>query len=279
MIPPPAYTPTSPTALLLVFQVIGLDIADANVEAARANAAMSGHSKAIFVRGDSFRPLESFMFAKTPFTADDPSATLHGMDVVLANPPASSGDDGFGFRRRILREVRDVLKPGGLLVMQWLSYYGPERIAQALEHAPGMRYRGVVGSSEWVRLGTDRRRETGSTAEGTLLQQLQDYAEEEERGGLRYYCTPVDPEALSGSESSPAVAAAGAAAAASAGGDRRIEIYPDPAGRGEGPVFTVLSHLLVETCTAVETLARARAGHEPLCRWQCHLFERDDSGA
>ena len=38
-------------------------------------------------------------------------------------------------------------------------------------------------------------RETGSTAAGTLLQQLADYAEEEARpGGLRYYCTPVNPE-------------------------------------------------------------------------------------
>ena len=46
-----------------------------------------------------------------------------GIDVVIANPPASSGDDGFGFRRRILREAPAVLRPGGLLVMQWLSYY------------------------------------------------------------------------------------------------------------------------------------------------------------
>ena len=60
------------------------------------------------------------------------------MDAVLANPPASSGDDGFGFRRLILREAAGVLEPGGLLVMQWLSYYTgpgpiPERVREALE--------------------------------------------------------------------------------------------------------------------------------------------------
>ena len=89
---------------------------------------------------------------------------LQGMDVVLANPPASSGDDGFGFRRRILREAASVLKPDGLLLMQWLSYYTspgpvPERVRQALKEAPEMRYRGVVGSSDWVPLGTARPRD------------------------------------------------------------------------------------------------------------------------
>ena len=254
-----------------VERVIGLDIAQANVDAARANATLSGCSNAVFVRGDGFRPLESFVWGGQAFTAADDNGgeMLRGIDVVLANPPASSGDDGFGFRRRILREAPSVLRPGGLLVMQWLSYYTgggpgpiPERVREALEEAPEMRYRGVVGSSEWVPLGTARQRETGSSAAGTLLQQIKDYADEEARGGLRYFCTPTDPE-FPGSDA--------AATAAEPAGRERLVVHLRGLGDGdgeEGPPMTV------ETCTAAETLERARAGHEPLCRWQCHLFER-----
>ena len=77
-----------------VERVIGLDIAQANVDAARANMALGGCSNTVFVRGDGFRPLESFVWSGQAFTApdDDRGKMLQGMDVVLANPPASSGD-------------------------------------------------------------------------------------------------------------------------------------------------------------------------------------------
>jgi len=65
--------------------------------------------------------------------------SLRELDFVVANPPASSGDDGFSYRRQILREAREVLKPGGLILMQWLSYYGQERIEEAVAQAPGVR--------------------------------------------------------------------------------------------------------------------------------------------
>ena len=91
-------------------------------------------------------------------------------------------------------------------------------------------------------------RETGSTAAGTLLQQLEDYAKEEARGGLRYYCTPKYPTFYGGLEVTPGF---------------RISLH----GEGDPPE-------MVETCSASETLERAKEGQEPLCRWQCHLFER-----
>ena len=91
-------------------------------------------------------------------------------------------------------------------------------------------------------------RETGSTAAGTLLQQLEDYAKEEARGGLRYYCTPKDPTFHGGLEVTPGL---------------RISLH----GESDPPE-------MVETCSAAETLERAKEGQEPLCRWQCHLFER-----
>ena len=92
-------------------------------------------------------------------------------------------------------------------------------------------------------------RETGSTAAGTLLQQLEDYAKEEARGGLRYYCTPKDLCGIEvASEVTPGL---------------RISLH----GEGDPPE-------MAETCSATETLERAKERHEPLCRWQCHLFER-----
>ena len=93
----------------------------------------------------------------------------------------------------------------------------------------------------------DNLRETGSTAAGTLLQQLEDYAKEEDRGGLRYYCTPKDPTFHGGLEVTPGL---------------RISLH----GESDPPE-------MVETCSAAETLERAKEGQEPLCRWQCHLFE------
>ena len=36
----------------------------------------------------------------------------------------------------------------------------PERVCEALKAAPEMRYRGIVGSSEWMPLGTARKRKS-----------------------------------------------------------------------------------------------------------------------
>ena len=53
-----------------VGQVVGLDISQANVEAARANAELNRwrNSNTVFVRGDGFRPLEPFTWGNQTFS-------------------------------------------------------------------------------------------------------------------------------------------------------------------------------------------------------------------
>ena len=38
-------------------------------------------------------------------------------------------------------------------MLQFLSYYGPQRVEEAVAAVPGMNYRGLAVSSDWVPLG------------------------------------------------------------------------------------------------------------------------------
>ena len=82
-----------------VVRVIGLDYEAQNKETCRQNALQNKlDSKAEFYQSDSFQPFEE----------DDQNvfaSLMEQVDFVIANPPASSQDDGFSFRRRILVEV------------------------------------------------------------------------------------------------------------------------------------------------------------------------------
>ena len=42
---------------------------------------------------------------------------------------------------------------GGLIMLQFLSYYGPQRVEEAVAAVPGMHYRGLAASTGWVPLG------------------------------------------------------------------------------------------------------------------------------
>ena len=246
-----------------VDKMIGIDFEAANVACARRNAEANaatggGGDKCLFLRGDSFVPFEAGDRQKL---AD--ALAPHGgkLDFVLANPPASHGDDGFGFRRRILREAAPLLKPGAIVMLQALSYYGPGRVVDAAaaataawraEHqqqqqqpgTPAMAYRylGVAASSTWIPLGSG----TGGYDQRPYLAGY--VAEEARAGGRRYYCGPR--------------ADAGVAA-----GDGSVE---PPGADG----FFVESLDPETFLTATEALAAWEAtGAVPLCRWQTHLLE------
>lgn len=163
-----------------VTQVIGLDIAEINVAIARQNAERNGVSaKTAFWVADSYRPLP-------PEGRDALAALVGRCGFILANPPASEGDDGFGFRRRVLAEGAPFLAPDGVVFLNISAQYGQERIARLLIEAPGFVYGGVLSSSDWTPF---------DLARPDLLCNLHDYAAEEARGGLPYcFGGPQTPE-------------------------------------------------------------------------------------
>lgn len=122
------------------------------------------------------------------------------VDFVIGNPPASNKDDGFSFRRRILKEATLYLKPRGEVILQALSYYGSTRFQLAAEQATGWynqqqeqkgdsltmryQYQGVIKASPWLVLGS-------GPGGYDFKPQLEQYCREEARGGMRYYCGPA----------------------------------------------------------------------------------------
>lgn len=157
-----------------VREVVGLELARANVEAARANARRNGVEADVrFVAADSFEPLDP---------ADRPilDALRGRVDFLLANPPAAEAGDGFGYRRKILREARAFLRPGATALLQISSQYGLDRIRGLEVEVPGFRWGGAVASTAPVPF--DLRRPD-------LLESLELYARTEERGGRPYTFT------------------------------------------------------------------------------------------
>ncbi len=164
-----------------VAHVTGLELEEVDVRAARANAERLGLAhRTRFVRADSYRPL----FPEDRTWVDG----LRGrVSFILANPPSSSPvDDGFGFRRAVVRGAPDFLRAGGRILLNVSSQYGEARVRGLLEEAPGFVHEGVVASTGWVPF---------DMARPDLAQDVRAYAAEEERGGLPYdFRHPDDPE-------------------------------------------------------------------------------------
>ena len=87
------------------------------------------------------------------------------------------GDDGFGWRRRVLAGALKYLAASGRVFLSVSSQYGMRRVMGLLEEAPGFQYGGVLASTEWVPF---------DLARPDLLDCLRLYAQEEHRGGLSY---------------------------------------------------------------------------------------------
>ena len=97
-------------------------------------------------------------------------------DFLLANPPASVGDDGLGWRRSVLTGATEYLRPGAPILIQISAQYGAARIRQ-LATESGHTYLGLLESSDWSPFELDR---------DDLWQGLDDYTAEEQRGGHPY---------------------------------------------------------------------------------------------
>jgi len=154
-----------------VTSVVGLEITAENVLAARDNAARNDvEAKVEFLRADSY--------AAATAARGEVMAGLQGTTrFVLANPPASSGDDGFGWRREVLRGARDFLVDGGVVFLSVSLQYGNRRIEGLEKDAHGFRHEGVLASTDWAPFDLTR---------PDLLTCLRLYAAEETRGGCPY---------------------------------------------------------------------------------------------
>lgn len=154
-----------------VHKVTGLEISEANVLAARENAVHNGvEDKVAFIRSDSY----------SPYSPAD-RAVLAGVagrvNFVLANPPSSEGDDGFEYRRILLRGARTYLARGGVVFLSVSYQYGQKRIERLCEEVSGYAHGGVLASTDWVPFDLGR---------PDLLHCLHLYAQEERRGGFDY---------------------------------------------------------------------------------------------
>ena len=160
-----------------VTRVVGLEINETNVSVARRNARLNGvEEKVEFLRSDSY----------SPFTDGD-RRTLESLkgraDFLIANPISSQDDDGFGYRRTVLRGAKEFLRDGGRVFLSISYQYGRRRIAGLERDVPGFYHEGILARSECVPFDLGR---------PDLLNCLKVYAREESSGGMGYeFCNPL----------------------------------------------------------------------------------------
>jgi SAM-dependent methyltransferase len=160
--------------------VWAFDVIAANVAVAGTNVAANGvEDRVRVVHADSFSALAGRDAAAVE--------ALHGsVDFVLANPPASRGDDGFSFRRRVVRDAAPFVRRGSVFLIQISAQYGSARIRGLVDELPGLRYVGCEASTPWVPFDQSR---------SDLCGQLEAYAEHERAGGGVYaFGAPHDPD-------------------------------------------------------------------------------------
>jgi len=151
--------------------VTGLEISAANVVSAQENARLNGVAEKIeFVEADSYQP--------TSTERKNRMASLRGkIDFLIANPPSSEADDGFGYRRAILRGACEFLRDGAVVFLSVSFQYGPDRVRDLCARFPQFSFRRVLAASAWMPF---------DLARPDLLACLKLYAEEEGKGGTPY---------------------------------------------------------------------------------------------
>ncbi len=155
-----------------VTRVIGLDISNENIRQARQNIHNNHVEGKVEVEpSDSYEPKTS---SGTRKLAEFKNQT----QFILANPPSSEGDDGFEFRRVVLRYARPFLKVGGVVLLNISYQYGEKRIEQLTEEVKGYTYGGILSTTGWVPFDLTR---------PDLFHCLEAYVQEERRGGFEYH--------------------------------------------------------------------------------------------
>jgi SAM-dependent methyltransferase len=177
-----------------VERVIGIDVAADAVATATRNATRNGVA-------DRVTFLEADLFTAAGDRGRELLSALEGRaGFLMANPPASDGDDGLGWRRAVLDEAKRFLVDGAPVLLQ-VSYQYGRRIRRLATDVPGFEYRRVVATTDWIPFDQTR---------ADLARSLQDYAEEEARGGLPYaFRNPDDGRQLTATEALSRVIATG----------------------------------------------------------------------
>ena len=153
-----------------VHHISGLEISETSVAIARENALNNAVTdKTSFFVSDSYTPVDWHDRQRL-------DSLERRVDFVLANPPATEDDDGFGFRREVLKGARRFMAPGGVVFVGASSRYG-QRAERLCDEVPEFSYGGVLSSTGWVPFDLSR---------PDYLRYLKQYAAEEERGGLTY---------------------------------------------------------------------------------------------
>jgi SAM-dependent methyltransferase len=151
--------------------VIGLDISRKNIRAARQNIQEN------YVEGKVELELSDSYVPRTVLGQKKMQVYRQQTQFVLANPPASLGEDGFEYRRIVLRGAGSYLQKGGAVFLSISSQYGKKRIDNLSRQIRGYAYGGLLSSTGWVPF--DLRRPD-------LYSCLETYVEEERRGGSEY---------------------------------------------------------------------------------------------
>jgi len=154
-----------------VVRVIGLDISEANIREAHQNI----HENKVDGKVDV--ALSNSYLPKTYSGRRILETYRRQTRFILANPPSSEGDDGFEYRRIVLRDGRSFLQEGGVVFLSISYQYGEKRIGSLANQIKGYTYGGILSSTEWVPFDLQRY---------DLLQCLEAYVEEERRGGIGY---------------------------------------------------------------------------------------------
>ena len=107
-------SPSLPVGFPEVNRVVGFDISEEDVATASENARLNRvEAKTKFMRSNSFEPFSD--------TDRRELESLKGkVNFILANPPSSENDDGFEYRRIVLRGAREFLVKRRLCVPQHL---------------------------------------------------------------------------------------------------------------------------------------------------------------
>jgi hypothetical protein len=159
--------------------IIGLEISPLNNEIAHQNAILNGvEDKTEFFLSDSYTPILGADQKRLEFY-------MGKMNFILANPPSSEGDDGFGYRRLVLKGAQQFLTIGGVIFLNISSQYSFRRVERLTQETQGISYGGMLTSSDRVPFDLKR---------PDLFHCLELYANEEERGGEKYvFINPDDP--------------------------------------------------------------------------------------